>query len=409
MRVDGYAVPDPLKDMGIWTVWNCVDKMPLAPWQTGHMFPATWGQDTPADDRPEVSYERAKSVADLEPDVIHETWPFPTDDDGTPQIPEEVKPGIILPHYKTQDRVLMFVDFDDVRDPETGEVTEEVVDIVERLGAYAEVSRSGTGLHCYVFAELPDGLGRFIGDLDDKGHIELYDHGRFTGGTWNHVAGTPMTVPEAQDTVDEIIEEYEDQPQQERRERGARRPDKPEDIDQVLAEIRGDDQSDTNRYFQLDVEDVAHTGYFATHSENRTTRGWRNGPHPEHGPKKSSVENCTNFGVNPTENVWKCWVHDGGHGGALHLIAVLEGVLSCDRASYLMDDSRDVLEVCLHARDDYTHGELDGEDPPYAALVAVANQHDLVMADEDENRLGKDAWRIARVIYENMTAADVEY
>lgn len=41
--------------------------------------------------------------------------------------------------------------------------------------------------------------------LGETGRIELYDHARFVGGTWQHLEGTPLdVVPEAQDVLDTL-------------------------------------------------------------------------------------------------------------------------------------------------------------------------------------------------------------
>lgn len=49
-------------------------------------------------------------------------WPFPDGDD----LPETVKPAVLLPH-DPPDPPIVFVDFDDVRDPATDEISNEVM------------------------------------------------------------------------------------------------------------------------------------------------------------------------------------------------------------------------------------------------------------------------------------------
>jgi hypothetical protein len=411
-EVDTISIPDELQQWDIWTVWDCEDKTPLAPWQTGHMYPADWGSSTTGDDRPETSFQQARAVADMRPDVIHQSWPFPGG-----ELPEQVKPGVILPHeppispQPSLDPPLMFVDFDNVRDPETGEVSEELWDIIERLDAYTEVSRSGTGLHCYVRARLPEGVGKFICPLNDIGDIELYDHGRFTGGMWHHVKDTPHTVPERQDVVDKLILEYEDEAHRKRRLKGEKRADGGErHVERVLAEIRGEDvgnQSSTNPYFQIDVSQAADTGAFSSHRKQAPGHEYQ-GPHPKHGAQSgpSWDSDSSNFEVDPTDNCWYCHLHTVG-GGPLHLIGVLEDVVSCDDAREVFEDPMKLLKTCLYARDEYAAGRLDDADPPYKALLAVAELADLSMEDPDDGRLGKDAWRLARIVFDDMDASDV--
>ena len=190
----GRVVPESIKDMDIWVLWDVENKSPLAPWNHGHMYRATWREgmvddpDVDVDERPERPYRDAKMMADVGPNELHQAHPFPQGD-----IPDEVRPTILLPHDPDEPR-LMQVDFDDVRDPETGEVTEEAWEIVDELDSYTEVSSSGTGLHVFVFASLPGRLEKFLADLDVRGGIEMYDHGRFVGATWDHVEETPETA-----------------------------------------------------------------------------------------------------------------------------------------------------------------------------------------------------------------------
>lgn len=413
MEVAGRVIPAGLKESDIWILWDLRDKVPRAPWRTGHMYPSKWGSDVPEKERPETSFEMAEAIAGLGAEEIHTKWSFPSED-GVPDIPDTVEPGVLLPHAPEMDPPIMFVDFDDVRDAETGEVSAEVSDIVERLDAYTEVSKSGTGLHCYVRAELPDGLGKFVNSLDTEGDIELYDHGRFAGGTWRHVAGTPTTVPERQDVVDELILEYEDVDHKRRRlqaEERAQEETLDDRLERTLAEIRGESSaggSTQNDYYRLDVENIADTGHFSNYRRDAPGHALQ-GPHPKHGAQSGSRWNdkSSNFEVDSRENCWYCHLHGAG-GGALHLIGVLEGVVNCGAADRVTSDDKALLKTCLYARDEYTDGSLDDEDPPYDALRAVAEIADLDVDDAEEGRLGKDAWRLARIVYEDLSATDVE-
>lgn len=398
-------VPEYLTGLEQWVLWDGETKVPLAPWATGDMFPAGWGDGVVADptsrmqERPETGYKTAKRFAEARPEVLHFNHPFPSED-GEPQIPDRLIPTVLLPHYPPNPP-LMQVDFDDVRDPETGRVSREVGDLIDALDAFTEISISGEGLHMYVRAELPGQLGKFIADLDGPGAIELYDHGRFTACTWDHVSGTPVTVPERQDVIDKTVEMYECESQKHRR---CRDPE-PDSVDDVLASIRGTDESPSseNAYHRLDCRQVADGGYFGSYRRQAPGDEWT-GPHPEHGPQHSDYDDCSNFAVDPGDNVWYCRAHDVG-GGPLSLVAVLAEVVDCGDARQVYRDNGLLLKSCLHARDEYS-AELDEEDPPYGALIALAKRHELVMADPEAEILGEDAWRIARIIYENSTTDD---
>lgn len=79
------------------------------------------------------------------------------------------------------------IDFDDCRNKETGDITPDVVDIVNRMNSYTEISPSGTGLHIISKGRLPDSGKR-------KDQIEMYDRGRFFTVTGNQLPGTSNEV-----------------------------------------------------------------------------------------------------------------------------------------------------------------------------------------------------------------------
>jgi len=202
LDVDRHHIPEGLRDLDVWVVWDGRSKVALAPWQEDTMYPCEWAASK--DVNPRRDFEKAKMVADLPLREVHRAWPFPNGED----LPEVVYPAVLLPH-DPPDPPLSFVDFDDVRDPETGMVSDEVAALVDSLDGYTEVSQSGTGLHVYVRGRLPEGVGAFATALSQRGALEIYDHSRFTGGTWRHVAGTPLDrVPEATDVLSAIVSQY---------------------------------------------------------------------------------------------------------------------------------------------------------------------------------------------------------
>jgi len=101
----------------------------------------------------------------------------------------------------TDDDPIVGVDLDDCRDPETGDVDDAALDIIERLDSYTEVSPSGTGYHVLIRGELPDGRNR-------RGSVELYDTARFFTVTGDHVEQTPTRVARRQDALIAIHREY---------------------------------------------------------------------------------------------------------------------------------------------------------------------------------------------------------
>jgi len=206
LQSDDRHVPAGLRELDVWVVWDGRSKVALAPWQEGTMYPCEWAAAKDID--PRRSFGKARMVAELPVNTIHDAWPFPDEDD----LPERVKPAVLLPHDPPTPPV-SFVDLDDVRDPETGAVPKEAATIIEMLGGYAELSASGTGVHVYVRGRLPNGVGAFMASLADRGTIEIYDHSRFTGGTWRHIKDTPVdTVPDAQDVITDLVAQYNPAP-----------------------------------------------------------------------------------------------------------------------------------------------------------------------------------------------------
>lgn len=95
---------------------------------------------------------------------------------------------------------LAFVDGDDVRDPETGEVHPVFRAFLEHLGlTYADVSVSGAGVHAVYLGELPDGVKQATfeidsepwGSNDEVPAVEIYDGKHVCVATGDHVPGTP--------------------------------------------------------------------------------------------------------------------------------------------------------------------------------------------------------------------------
>lgn len=405
-RPDGREIPESLKQHEHWVLW-AVDsqgrKRPLAPWIRGDLYPVKWGSDAP--ERPETDWETA--------------WHHYRSRTGyaTPSgyAAEEALPAPLLLHDPL-DPPLMQVDFDDVRDPERGTISDEVAGIVEELGAFTEVSQSGEGLHCFVRAELPGGLGKFIADLDDIGEIELYDHGRAVGATWEHVPWTPTEVPEVQATVEDIIKRYETSDQRQRRVGSSSGEASPAtDVSRSLSAdaVSGDNDADNDRspYFDVDVRQVADTGVFQRYRHEAPGDEWV-GPHPTHGPQSSDKDECTNFGVE--NGGWFCFLHDCG-GASLDLAAIVcpETDIRCSdsiprsatQEKWLQDHPEDYLRTCLWLRD---QGVVDDDArPPYRVLVATARHADLHMRDSDDGILGEANAEIAEAVYGELAAGDI--
>lgn len=107
--------------------------------------------------------------------------------------------GFIL----TEDGALTGFDFDDCRDPETGEIEPEVEGVIERLDSYSEISPSGTGIHTLIIGEKPEEYGSKGG-----AYIEVYDSARYFTVTGNHLDGTPESIESHEDEFQRVCEVY---------------------------------------------------------------------------------------------------------------------------------------------------------------------------------------------------------
>jgi hypothetical protein len=160
---DGVAVedrrlyPDEIQSRDIWVSWALDDegrKRPRAPWLTGHCYPAKWKTPIPEEyERPETDFAEAHKYTRIRgADLESAGYAFPESD------PEkELNTGIILPADRPpRDSRITLVDWDDVRDPETGEVHPVCAEYLRRVGGYAEISQSGKGVHQFVVGGLKD-------------------------------------------------------------------------------------------------------------------------------------------------------------------------------------------------------------------------------------------------------------
>jgi hypothetical protein len=97
------------------------------------------------------------------------------------------------------------VDLDGCLDPKTGELEGWARQIVEELDSYTEISPSGTGVHILMRATLPEGRNR-------KGRFEAYDRGRYFTVSGKHLAGTPQTIENRQEELQDVVRRVFEQP-----------------------------------------------------------------------------------------------------------------------------------------------------------------------------------------------------
>lgn len=388
--------PPELRELELWCPWaldHAGRKRPRGPHLNEHAYPVRWGQSALEEEGhpdPRTDFETCMRFVEHADDLS-----FPPDD------PErELHPGLILPHdIDEREQVVMQVDLDDVRDPETGDIHPAAREIVSRARSYAALSSSGEGVHVIVFARLPHGRGKFIGELDDEPfgsldsapQVELYDHGRVAALTGDHLNMTPLRVADGQELVDDLIDEYGD--------------DEPDAVDaqgggssgeiDLPAGGSGSSGGAKSDYYSKAVTDFAEPKHRGR-DQSRT-----HGAHPAHGGTSSSDDKSMNYHV-LDRHTWYCFACDFS-GGPLNMASIMchgGSGACCDRWGDLdaLDDD-EFLEACLYARDRLG---FDG-DPPYRAIRAVAEKLSLSLADPDSGKLGKSAYRTARDMYDRMS------
>jgi len=379
-----------------WFCWDMEKKQPRAPaTNSGYAGPVQWGDENVSQwDRQGARLDRVIAELEWRPNgCLNPRWEFLANED-----PRLLYPMLIVPHERfSPDPGIVLLDFDDVIeivDETTGYLTKEAWDLIQQIDAPAFISSSKTGLHVIVRGRIPDCIEGVSAELElsKRGKIDVYGYpgdGRVIGGTWAHIEATPQdAVPEATNVVADLAEEY------------ARDDDKiseQERREEILKELEGGGNDDTNTYrspyFDENPKKVARQPPFSKHMRE-TARGL-NGPHPVHGGTSNDDRDSTNFLVD--NDGWNCFVPGHGGGGALHLVAVIEDIRSCNNVDDLFDDPIDVLRTCLAARDKY-YSELETADPPTQALRGVLASHDYDYPTDD--KLPYQQYKFARQLYD---------
>jgi hypothetical protein len=103
----------------------------------------------------------------------------------------------------TKEDTLVGLDYDHVRNPETGEILPQDYDEVMSLKTYAEISPSGSGIRVFLIAnkeDLPSGR--------KMGKYELYSSGHFLTVTGRFLEGCPRTIEDRSAEARMFIEKH---------------------------------------------------------------------------------------------------------------------------------------------------------------------------------------------------------
>ena len=97
------------------------------------------------------------------------------------------------------------IDLDHIMD-EAGAIKRSVLDIVEKLGSYTEMTPSGEGLHIWIRGSKPEGSRCKVSNFDGQGtDIEIYDSGRYF--TMTGECGRIREINDRQEVLEAVLEE----------------------------------------------------------------------------------------------------------------------------------------------------------------------------------------------------------
>jgi hypothetical protein len=198
-----------------WLLWEPYDgrKIPRNPeWGfTTNDAVEGYALASPKDPRAWWSFDVAKAKAESF-DALHLGYYLPRadwsdwDDDDLEVDVDALQDG--EPH-------VALVDFDDVRDPETGAVAPAARRVLGQLAAtYVEWSPSGAGIHALGRFSLPGDLTSLAIDLSSPRYpdasIELYTGSRYTTVTGDHIPGAGRVIRDISGPVDSLLADHQE-------------------------------------------------------------------------------------------------------------------------------------------------------------------------------------------------------
>ncbi|WP_312910158.1 hypothetical protein [Natronosalvus caseinilyticus] len=372
-----------------WVLGLYGEKQPRAPWQGSGLYPCKWKSTLRGDERPETSFDAVCQWVKLVNGSYRNGLSQPDNTDYGRAVPAYQLPP--SEDWLDENRVLLFIDWDDVRDPETGEIIEECLEWLEKLNSVTEVSSSGTGLHTFVVATKMS-INSLAEDLHTEGKVEIYQTKRFASMTGEFIAELPSDVAEAEYVVEELIDEYH------------------EFNKTADAYMEADANEVSNSEFnQFGASSGEYSPYYAVNCMNLIIEPHRvgseiRGGHPEHGANSR----MNNIAVTGDGEIWRCYQDEHRSGGnALHLVAVCEGYISCSEAgSGCLKNLSDVefTRLCMDARD-YYDGFTSEMKPPSRALLGAAKAVGLASGSADE--FDATLYDIVRDVYDNNLSKDI--
>lgn len=120
--------------------------------------------------------------------------------------------------FRFNNNGIVGVDIDTCINPETGQISDEALHIINTLDSYTEISPSGYGVHIFVRADIllpfhkksmkPNGIVRVVHDKQKTPELEIYNNGRYFTMT-GKVYGASKMVAERNQELQSIIDLYD--------------------------------------------------------------------------------------------------------------------------------------------------------------------------------------------------------
>jgi len=330
--------PAVIANRASWIGWESTgkDKLPRAPWQTGHMM--------------NVSATDPKNYTTLDEAV---TWA------------DRITRLHVGYAFQAHGPVVG-IDLDDCF--EDGSLADEAREIIERMHSYTEVSPSGNGIHILVEGELDQAMKN-----DERG-VEMYDCDRFFTFTGNRFGETPGTIRPRQEQIEWCQEAHQME---------AVEPDH----DVEPAETADIDPAEFDGEMHPLYDVPAEAVVAVPHGENVS--------HPFHGSSTGA-----NFKLHEDGQTAICWRGEHGYPvgtlgcglGGHHLLAMKFG--ATDDCFEVRDRWKPVDMLVLAA---YVQARKDSlippVHPPYRAVRAQAAKYGIADALDAG---GKTAWTTYR-------------
>jgi len=303
------GIPSKFTSKDRWLNWLYAEgeqKRAVAYWERKSLKPVKGYKEKTA------SFEQARRFVDWEPyhvsRVSHDGWG------------NSVGLFFHLPEEPSRDGIV-FVDLDNVRNPDTGALHPFAIELLDRSDTYAQVSTSGTGIHVFFEGRLPAGHTAVQSELEETdafpgAEIEIYHKDRLVAMTGDRIEGSAETVNRGDDIVEELADEFGNDGHD-----GGKHKDEYHEPAASRNEIQ---EVDTTQYFQ-DVKDALyHTKPRDISMRSPKTEDRGDGEY-SFDPTFADSESGTRLGADDEGFVYRA---GNVHLSPLQVVALEEGIIS---------------------------------------------------------------------------------